>query len=340
MNNPLSEIAEEYTKLEERLRELKRKLYDTVIKYLIENSADLDKCTELAISENLGIRRSLVRSMLKELHKLRIVECVEVGRSKPYVIESIGMALDVGFVSFTREELNRILKIKEGTKLKGSFMFHPGVCKSGVCRYRGRGERRVLKTLVGRFFNYLYANFYEKCFTLKEIEKINLLLPEADSLNLLFEETLPYLPGLFIRLSPELIEAKPDEILRHLREETSEKIKCILACLKRFMKVLEEMGYEGLVEWSKKQKIFVDVVKGFEEEYKVERYFRKEYVWAVTLLLREACKFAEAIGVDKSLIEEALRICDILDLAVEKEYKGYSKEGMNLLEWYKKICGK
>jgi len=62
-------------------------------------------------------------------------------------------------------------------------------------------------------------------------------------------------------------------------------------------------------------------------------------LWATTLALRNGCKVAEKLGVDEKLLERALKLSDILDAAVEKEYQGREKEGP-LEDWYAKQTGK
>ena len=128
----LRDIGEEYARLESRLRELKRRLYDVIIKYLIANSAFRDKCTELGISENLGLKRSVVRRVLKELVDAHILYYVEIGRSKPYSILSIGSALDRGYVSFTKREIQELLAVKEIKKeVLRNVSFEVGVRELG-----------------------------------------------------------------------------------------------------------------------------------------------------------------------------------------------------------------
>ena len=334
----LRDIGEEYARLESRLRELKRRLYDVIIKYLIANSAFRDKCTELGISENLGLKRSVVRRVLKELVDAHILYYVEIGRSKPYSILSIGSALDRGYVSFTKREIQELLAVKEIKKevLRNVF-FEVGVSIEGAYRYRGRSDSQVLNVLTRRFFDYVYADIYEKFYKKLGGKEMGLdrLLPESVSFKNLYEASLLKIPGAGLLHVPP--DTPIDKALEYSRRYVEEKLKTVLAGFKMFVEMLENMGYDGLVEWSRDKQVRTDTVLLKDE--KIERKFRKEYVWAATLMLRDSCRFAKEAGIDPDLIKEALELADMLDLAVEKEYRGKNVEKLSLKEWYLKQRG-
>ena len=72
----------------------------TVIRYLLLNSSGLKKCTELAISENLEVPRSTIMKVLSDLSEEPVLESQGFSTVKPYMIKSIGLAVDRGYVSF------------------------------------------------------------------------------------------------------------------------------------------------------------------------------------------------------------------------------------------------
>jgi len=331
----LERIVEEYEKLRKRVEELRRELYGVIIKYLIQNSAFPDKCTELAISNNLKLKRSTVRKILQELEEARVIEYEEIGRMKVYKVSSICWALDTGYVSFTKEEIHRIFGIKKSKEREIEIgRFGQGVTKEGVIKYRGRGESWGLEGLASRFFNYLNVYLLGKDAILKIMEVIPngyWYIPESWSLNKLHEAASP-VPHLKLIPDPKILLDR-EKVKEVLREEVSQKIKSIVTLLEEFALILEKIGYQKFVEWSATCPIYAHktTIKGIE----ADTSFKKEYLWGVTLMLREACKFARVVGVKEDLIKRALNLADMLDLAVEEEYRGKEVEGLSLEEWYK-----
>ena len=348
-------IAREYVKALEDVRETKRKVMEAIIKYLIANSYDLSKCTELAISRELGLPRSIVRSILSELVDKQILEMKSAGNVKPYVFTRVGIgaALDYLGLSFTREELHELLSAKEKV-VKKSFGFMSGCPfisrkrKEGyLIRYRGCGADLCLDTLVKRFFEYLNFNgkLRERFEKVKQalgdevLEELELLLPEFKSMEKLIYPSLPILPLGFSILLRNILdkvdELPPSEIKQKIIEEFEKHLKTILNKLKSFASLLEERGYEGLHKsFENIEPIHYKLI--LSDEKPVYR-FHDEYLWATTLALRETCKIAQKIGVSKDLISDALLIADILDTALENKYRGRNIEKMKLIKWYTNI---
>jgi len=59
--------------------------------------------------------------------------------------------------------------------------------------------------------------------------------------------------------------------------------------------------------------------------------FHDEFLWATTLALRDGCKLGEKLGANPNLLREARQLTDVLDLALERKYKGVTEE-LKLLE--------
>ena len=354
MSNELKEyrkIAQEYIRALESVKEAKRKLTEVIIKYLIANSIDLSNCTELAISKNLGLPRSIVRSILSELVDKLILRVENLGNIKPYVFTScgIGGALDLLHISFTKEELHELLGAKESKEIKGALhgapLVYDQINGKTIARYRGYAADLCLDTLVKRFLEFVEA--YEadlnkrrervvKAFSEKRLKELNLMLPELKAFEKLVQTSwtpgIPFIFGEILRESVREIDNLPPEGVRKIvRERYEEMLKKALSKLKRFAFVLEKLGYEGLHEYFK-DKVPISyrlIVSGEKPQYG----FRDEYLWATTLALREGCRVAEKLGVDRKLISEAKLIADILDIALEKKYRGIEIEGIGLMEW-------
>jgi hypothetical protein len=135
-----------------------RRLGLAVIKYIIANGHDWDKCTELAISEGLGIQRDVLRGVLDELVDLHVLQIRDAGNIKPFELYIIGAAFDYTRLSFTKGELNELLSVKEG-KMDGDNWIVSGnveyeVDGQRINRYRGQAAYVTLGALIGRFFDY------------------------------------------------------------------------------------------------------------------------------------------------------------------------------------------
>ena len=346
----LKKAAQEYVKAIESVREARKRLAEVIIKYLIATD-DLTKCTELAISQNLGLPRSVVRSILTELSE-HVLEVREFGRAKVYMFSKVGIgaALDYMGLQFTREEINELLRARE---VKGAHRFRgiytPLVAMKGddgkpVCRFRGYAADLCLDTLVKRFLYLLLEEIEVKVETVTKklkaafgergLKELELLAPESSAFQKLIE---PVSKQLFLHewlirgIADQLAEMPPDEIRRAIVKEFETALKRVITMLKRFGSMLERMGYEGLHKYFKGRKPIAYRLSGIEA--KPDYRFHDEYVWATTLALREGCVMAEKLGVNPELIKEARLLADILDIALEKKYRGAEAEGLSLMEW-------
>jgi len=347
------EVAHRYVKAMESLREARRELAEIIIKYLIANSAELSKCTELAISKNLGLPRSIVRSILSELVDKHILEVKGMGNVKPYTFTKVGIgaALDWMDLSFTREEINELLRAKETEKLTGCICASPLVSKKvndkPVARYRGCDADLCLDTLVKRFLECVgndskkMSEKIKTAFGEDVLRELELLLPELKAFEkLIYDLWIPGIPfGLewaFRGIIGKLDRLPVEDIKRAVVSEYEKALKSILNRLKKFASLLEELGYEGLHKHFEGKKYVYYKLEGVEEG-KPKFRFHDAYLWATTLALREGCVVGEKLGVDPNLINEARSLADALDLALERKYRGVKVEGLRLIEWYKSL---
>jgi len=336
----LRAAASHYSKALESVAQAKKKLAEVVIKYIIANGIDLGKCTELSISENLGLPRSTVRSILLDLVEEKVLKVSEYGNTKPYMLSEIGIgiALDWMGLSFTRAEVNALLASKEAEELKGMLVGSPLVFSEvngkRIARYRGLAADQCLGTLIGRFFEYVEEGFYEKlrkAFDEKTLRELELLNPELIAFERLVAPPPPIGEWAREKLQELDDNASPGDIRKIIVESYEKNLEHVIRKLEKFAAILEEMGYEGLHKHFKgKAPSRGILIKGKSvPEYR----FHDEYLWATTLALREGCKIGQKIGANPELLKEALLLADVLDMALEKRYRGAEAEGLSLMEW-------
>jgi len=339
----LKKLAEKYTAALETIKEVKSQLTSAIIKYLLLNSSELKKCTELAISENLGVPRGTIRKVLQNLSEEPVLEFEDFGTVKPYMVKSIGYAVDRGYVSFSKDELQEILKIKETPTTTVEYFssktsISTKVDEKPLTRYLTPGAAKCFNTFVGRFYSYLpVAEINEKlrkAYDPEKQEELKLLLPELSAFSSAtgFHSIVPpWSSSELIFLEPE---ASPEDAKGVVKRRWEREIEYVLDRLETFARYIEELGWRGTAEKFGKPKFQIDHY-GDVDFPPINWELKKEYLWATTMALRNGCKIAEKLGVEKNLIERAIRLSDILDKAVEKEYEGKEKEGQ-LEDWYGK----
>jgi hypothetical protein len=102
-------------------RELELKVCQGIVKYLLINFGRLENCGELAISENLGIPRSRLRKLLANMEWNGIVECIDVGKSAPYVVANVSKAMKEGYLALSEVELEKLVKISHSMGLEAPY---------------------------------------------------------------------------------------------------------------------------------------------------------------------------------------------------------------------------
>jgi len=336
----LRAAASHYSKALESVAQARKKLTEVMIKYIIANGIDLGKCTELSISENLGLPRSVVRSILLDLVEEKVLKVSEYGNTKPYMLSEtgLGIALDWMGLSFTRAEVNALLASKEAEELKGMLLGSPLVFsetdEKRIARYRGIAADQCLGTLVGRFFEYIEEDFYEKlrkAFDEKILKELELLNPELIAFERLVAPPPPIGEWAREKLQELDDNASSEDIRKVIIESYEKNLEYVIRKLKKFATILEEMGYEGLHKHFKGKTPSREVL--IKEKSVPEYRFHDEYLWATTLALREGCKIGQKIGANPELLKEALLLADVLDIALEKKYRGAKAEGLSLMEW-------
>jgi len=343
----MKKLAEKYSAALETIKEVKSRLTGVIIKYLLLNSSELKKCSELAISENLGVPRGTIRKVLQDLSQELALEYEDLDTIKPYIVKSIGYSVDRGYVSFTKDELQEILKVKEvqTQEFAGYVHYHTGVSQKvddkPLTRYLTPGAAKCYETFVGRFYSYLHAaevnEKLQKAYDPETQKQLGLLMPELSTFRIATD--FRFLSPLPVWSSSELIllgpEATPQDLKESVKKKWEQEIEFVLDRLETFANNLIELGYKGTTKKLGEPKIKIDYYSGADYPPIITEEFRKEYLWATTMALRNGCRIAEKLGVEKNLIERAMRRSDILDKAVEKEYEGKEQQGL-LEDWYGK----
>lgn len=349
----IKKVAREYANAIDSVKHAREKLTKVIIKYIIANGHDPSKCTELAISEGLGLPRSAVRSVLLDLVDEYVLEVRDVGNIKPYVFTfvGIGAAMDWLDLSFTRDEVHELLSTKETDKFGGMFEgtgASDEVDGKRIERFRGVAANKCLEALIGRFLDYTDNKAYDKikeAFGRQTLKELGLLTPETVSFEKVIE-TYPF-PAMWMNRDLQYMDetASAEDVRRTVVKTYERDLKYAISRLRKFTSILEERGYEGMHASLMGKKPSHQVYEPGETVIDQNGVmvngtrppgdwrFNDAYLWATTLALRDGCKIGEKIGADATIIKEARELADVLDLALERRYRGVKAEGSTLMEW-------
>jgi len=340
----ITDLAKRYAVAMESVKDVRSGITDAVIKYLLLNSATYEKCTQLAISEGLGLPLSTVRRLLMELEEDQVVKSREVGQAKPYSVAHLGYAMDRGYVSLDRAEIEEVLKPRELASEKDpgyvslTIQYGAEGERDGekVTRYLTSGSRLAAEVLVGRLLGYLPARPVDQAmrsaFTPKELNDMRLLFPEAGLFSTLAAT------GSLWPWSPTVVafdkrsQASPQDVKKLVRETFKDKLLEALERLETLGRILEEDGYAGMA--TREPTFYYEhMLRGL--EYPAEYRFRKEYIYATTFTIRQGLRIADTLGIDKELTKRIDELCRALDIAAELEYSGKKRDGP-IEEWARK----
>lgn len=328
------ELADEYARAMETTKRVEEELAGVLIKYLVTNSFEPKKCTETAISDSLGIPKSMIRRVLSRLSDEFLVRTEDWGTVKPYEVFCFGSALDKGYLSLEKEELAQMLAIREeeGTQL-GLTKGEPSVWmeRDGkrIVRFLGPGQRRVYQTLIDRFFWYLPSTGFEKAFNQafppEVLDRLGELAPEQallDDVSRLPRSSEPLWYAMYIPMDQgSLNKASPEGVKKASQASIYARFAFVLSRLRALESLIVEKGCyaEAEKELSRKKGCPIDRVMNSKGELQGEEAFRKEYLFATTLALRQGAKFATRVGaIDGAEVREAEQLCTSLEQAICK----------------------
>jgi len=185
-----------------------------------------------------------------------------------------------------------------------------------------------LRYLVSRFFSFVSNLADEKTNkrtnvlrTITGSEIYHGLEPyfmERESLDLFREQTGFDMLGYSGELAKELEISETiteESVKMAIRKLMESRLENALSILQPFIGLLEREGFQGAAKRldEKRPRWVTDYYEG--DPYK----FRKEYVWGVTLALRDGCTIAEKAGADPELIRRARETADMIDRMMEKD---------------------
>jgi hypothetical protein len=113
MEDEVQQAIEEYvsTPPAKLNRELELGACDGILKYLIFNSYNQDRCGERNMSQRLGIPRSRLHDLLVSMEWNGIIERVGIGTTSPYSVRNFGKALKEGYLRLGGEEVSNLMKL-------------------------------------------------------------------------------------------------------------------------------------------------------------------------------------------------------------------------------------
>jgi len=289
-------LAEEYERTLGRLKEIRGHLADHVIKALIKGALGPGDCTELAVSQRLGMPRSTVRKVMQELASEGILEVEDLVIFKPYKVKSLVEALEKGYVFFTRKEFEEIFSVGEiGSESSSGFWGEPFVGDEVrgklVQRYLSPSQRSSIRGLLRRFHEFgredtLWKRLAES-YGEDELKEIWLMYPEQVVLNEAIESyrrlSTEWIPIIGEMEPPDLT---PDQAREIFSKTVARKLSSALKMAEGFAKDAEKEGYQQLTERLSKEK---------------NKTFPKESVWAVALSLRYGSELGRKAGVPEDL---------------------------------------
>ncbi len=300
-------LAEEYERTLARLKEIRGKLSDSVIKTLIKGTLGPRDCTELAISQQLGMPRSTVRKVMQELASEGILEVEDLGIFKPYKVKSLVVAIEKGHVSFTKDEFDQLFSVSEiGHEGPSGFWGEPFVGDEVrgklVQRYLSPSQRSSIRGLLRRFHEFEAEDtFWDRLvesYGEDELKEIWLMFPEQAVLNDAIERyrrfSADWVP-IIGEMEPS--DMSPEEAREVFSKTILTKLWSASKMAQRFLEKVEREGYGPLTERLSQEK---------------GKQFLTESVWAIALSLAYGSKLGMKVGVAKDLTDQldelALRI--------------------------------
>ncbi len=332
MDGRLDKLAKRYTQALESMKDIKSELTDVVIKYLLVNSSDLSKCTQFALSEELSMPQSTIRRLLIELEEEGVLESKEVGQAKPYSVCQLGYAVDRGYISFTKKEVQEILQPKESTASKFThFVVASGVSDQNAdkpcTRYLTPGAELMARTFLSRLMGYLDKDptiqALDAAFTEEERKELRFMLPEQS----LFSKILSGREGGLwptLQISIQEERPSPQRAKELIQASFREHLESGTEVLEKLAEALEKEGYQGLTGREPTTKAAY-MQRG--DEYPIDYRFRKEYIYTATFVMRQGMKIGRKLGLSSATLGQIDALCENLDEAAEAEYAGIDEGG-------------
>jgi len=113
------------------------------------------RCTEAGIMEGLSLPRSITRTILAEYEKEGIIECRDMGKSKPYRITYLRKAIQQRYVKFTRGEFEHLVgpiekELEEGDEELKGFLEQENSDYLRIVERPQKGPRKTCRVVGNR----------------------------------------------------------------------------------------------------------------------------------------------------------------------------------------------
>jgi hypothetical protein len=245
MENKAREAIEEYiaTPLSEVGTYLELRACDAIVKYLIFNSFDLDKCSIRSLSRMLGIPRSRLRMLLARMEREGVVRTIEIGTAQSYQVVNIAKAMKEGYYALTREEAEKLAHYAPELSALRLTVLADGIVSSiPEAKIYTDATIEIANQLVkpGQDVQLIYTPF-------RAGNVFNSTPGYSD-----FAVTIQFLKWPFMEtLVGEVLmelgvpdKVTPEDIRRGLRNVTQKYLKLIRLSFKPLLELLEEHGFE------------------------------------------------------------------------------------------------
>jgi len=308
-------IAKEYEELQNRMEDVRGRMLPAIVKYLLINSGDLDKCTESGIASGLRIPRSMARDLLRTLMKYGVVGLSDFGKIKPYHIQHIGPAVDMGLAEF--KDYDEFASIFSPKNVPADEA--PDISSGAPYTRDGKKMRSYIRYTHDRVLDILCLRFNGFLLGYKPLQEVlgKLKSPEWVARSLFGETGFP--PELVAdKVMDSLQLAVVDRALAYTnqgiadRDVGGEALRRIFAGnLTRVLKEIHTYTIHPLITLVHTQGP-EEVLKGLRttspdghyEHFTVrDERFDLSYLYAFSLFLESSCKIAEHFGADQSTVD-------------------------------------
>jgi len=308
-----SDLAGEYEKAFRKLKEIRGMLSDRVIKQLLLWSVRPRECTEYMVSSRLGMPRSTVRKVMQDLESEGILYTQDLVTVKPYRVRNLTVAIEKGYVSFTKEEFDKVFSVGETNESWDSHTGSPivGDMIDGelVHRYLGPSQKDSIRELLGRFHQFeprdSLWDLLSEAYGEKNAKRLSLMEPEYAILS---DATQQYRrpPADWIPISADtdLSSLDADGARKLLRNSIEAKLSSAAKMATRFLDCVKKEGYQSFVAKLSQE-------RGIS--------FPKECVWAMAYSLRCGSRLGRSIGVQKELADQCEELATTMEQVVDRD---------------------
>jgi hypothetical protein len=252
MEKKAQKAIEEYvsTPLSEVSPDLELRACDAILKYLVFNSFDLDKCSVRSLSRTLGIPRSRLRMLLARMERDGVVRTVGIGTARSYQGINLAKAMKEGYFTLSREEAEKMARFApELPALKLTVVADGLVSSIPEAKVYTDATIEIANQLVkpGQDIQLIYTPF-------RAGDVFNSTPGYSDFAVTTQFLKWPFMENLVGEVLMELDvpdEVTPQDIQRGLRNVALKYLRLVRLSIKPLLDLLKEHGFEdgrGMIE--------------------------------------------------------------------------------------------